>query len=542
MPTIKNRRASKSQWAARNSVLATGEMGVEIDTNKFKIGNGVSAWNDLPYFVDETAINNKSSLTVNMEDVVGFNDGVTDQGPALLTAIASLPVKPNAFGAVGTVYFPAGNWVISGSFSNSEAKRFNIVGEGAMVTTIKRPSGQDNTDLFTLNAKHTFISGVTIEGGRYQGNTGDSVVLNGAYTRFERSVITKSGGNGLTIGKAGAAIVHTLHSLLFRENAKYGIHTVASSGSTDGMWSDVEVGNSGLSGVRLSTGAQNISNLHVWGSGLESTADRDGIWLESGSNQLTNWQSEKNLGRGVRITSDSNVLTGGRAWGNCLGAVYLLSANYNMVANNIFCRNSVNNTSGSTSTSFAVVFLDGASTRNSFGNNNFWDTATEMPAGTYVTQPTYPYPGRTAVRTHALLYAEAGTSDYNVLVANDVPRELTRLGSSVLPYVIVGNNDLIENNNWGSTIVPDRSVVSGAVRVPADSNVITVSASTEITSVLGHRRGREITIIFTAATPGVVRDNGTTLNLAGDFTPSKGGTLQLVSDGTNWYETGRSTN
>ncbi|ADD80999.1 tail fiber protein [Rhodococcus phage ReqiPoco6] len=541
MPTIKNRRATKSQWAAGNAVLASGEIGYELDTNKFKVGNGVSGWNSLKYFVDESAINNKSSLTVNMDDVVGFNDGTTDHGAALLSAIASLPVKPNAFGAVGTIYFPAGNWVISGSFANSEAKRFNIVGEGALVTTIKRPAGQYETDFFTLNAKNTYISGMTIEGGRYQGNTGDTVVLNGAYTRFERSVVTKSGGNGLTIGKAGAAIVHSLHSLLFRENAKYGIHTVASSGSTDGMWSDVEVGNSGLSGVRLSTGAQNISNLHVWGSGLESTTDRDGIWLDSGSNQLTNWQSEKNLGRGIRITSDSNVLTGGRVWGNCLGAVYLLSANYNVIADNIFSRNSVNNTSGSTSTSFAVVFADG-STHNSFNGNIFWDTATEMPAGTYVTQPTYPYPGRTAVRTHALLYAEAGASDYNILVGNDAPRELTRLGSSVLPYVIVGNNDLIENNNWGSSILPDRSIVSGAVRVPADSNVITISASAEITSVLGHRRGREVTLIFTAATPGVVRDNGTTLNLAGDFTPAKGGTLQLVSDGTNWYETGRSTN
>ncbi|ADD80896.1 tail fiber protein [Rhodococcus phage ReqiPepy6] len=56
MPTIKNRRAPASQWAASNPVLASGEIGIELDTNKFKVGNGVNAWGTLPYFVDELAI------------------------------------------------------------------------------------------------------------------------------------------------------------------------------------------------------------------------------------------------------------------------------------------------------------------------------------------------------------------------------------------------------------------------------------------------------------------------------------------------------
>lgn len=36
-------------WASDNPVLARGEFGVEIDTFKLKVGNGVSVWNDLPY-------------------------------------------------------------------------------------------------------------------------------------------------------------------------------------------------------------------------------------------------------------------------------------------------------------------------------------------------------------------------------------------------------------------------------------------------------------------------------------------------------------
>lgn len=36
-------------WANGNPVLLEGQIGVEGDTGKFKFGNGVSAWNDLPY-------------------------------------------------------------------------------------------------------------------------------------------------------------------------------------------------------------------------------------------------------------------------------------------------------------------------------------------------------------------------------------------------------------------------------------------------------------------------------------------------------------
>ena len=46
---IQNRRGTASEWTAANPTLAAGEIGVETDTGKFKIGNGVTAWDDLVY-------------------------------------------------------------------------------------------------------------------------------------------------------------------------------------------------------------------------------------------------------------------------------------------------------------------------------------------------------------------------------------------------------------------------------------------------------------------------------------------------------------
>ena len=46
---IQLRNDTSSNWASVNPTLALGEVGVETDTNKMKIGVGNVAWNDLPY-------------------------------------------------------------------------------------------------------------------------------------------------------------------------------------------------------------------------------------------------------------------------------------------------------------------------------------------------------------------------------------------------------------------------------------------------------------------------------------------------------------
>ena len=43
------RRATASQWTDSNPTLAAGEIGIETDTQKYKIGDGVLDWNDLDY-------------------------------------------------------------------------------------------------------------------------------------------------------------------------------------------------------------------------------------------------------------------------------------------------------------------------------------------------------------------------------------------------------------------------------------------------------------------------------------------------------------
>ena len=44
------RNDTKENWASVNPTLLKGEIGIEMDTKKFKVGNGSTAWNSLGYF------------------------------------------------------------------------------------------------------------------------------------------------------------------------------------------------------------------------------------------------------------------------------------------------------------------------------------------------------------------------------------------------------------------------------------------------------------------------------------------------------------
>jgi hypothetical protein len=46
---IKLRRGTAAEWEVTNEILKLGEPGFEKDTFKLKIGDGITAWNDLPY-------------------------------------------------------------------------------------------------------------------------------------------------------------------------------------------------------------------------------------------------------------------------------------------------------------------------------------------------------------------------------------------------------------------------------------------------------------------------------------------------------------
>jgi len=53
---IQLRRGTAAQWTAANTLLAEGEIGIETDTGKIKVGDGSTAWTSLAYFTGSGAV------------------------------------------------------------------------------------------------------------------------------------------------------------------------------------------------------------------------------------------------------------------------------------------------------------------------------------------------------------------------------------------------------------------------------------------------------------------------------------------------------
>lgn len=81
MTKIIQRHDTAANWTTINPILASGEMGIETDTSKFKFGNGTTAWTDLAYAAGEggsidaytkaetdNLLSTKSNKILNMAD------------------------------------------------------------------------------------------------------------------------------------------------------------------------------------------------------------------------------------------------------------------------------------------------------------------------------------------------------------------------------------------------------------------------------------------------------------------------------------------
>lgn len=91
---IQVRRNTSAQWADLNPILRAGQEGFESDTGRRKMGDGVSRWLELEYFLPESDIRALISSTpsgggVSQEDLTAHIDSDTphpvyDDGPSFL--------------------------------------------------------------------------------------------------------------------------------------------------------------------------------------------------------------------------------------------------------------------------------------------------------------------------------------------------------------------------------------------------------------------------------------------------------------------------
>jgi len=160
MPTqIQLRRDTAADWTSNNPVLAEGEFGWESDTNRFKIGDGSSNWQNLAYASDGDAAgitfvgDDSSGTAVSQNETfkIAGGTGITTavSGDTLtitgsgITASSTDTLTNKTFDAEGT-----GN-----SLSNVDVANLK---SGVLDTDISSVSGSDDT-LASAKAIKTYV-------------------------------------------------------------------------------------------------------------------------------------------------------------------------------------------------------------------------------------------------------------------------------------------------------------------------------------------------------------------------------------------------
>jgi len=87
---LQNRHDTAANWTSNNPTLAVGEIGLETDTAKYKMGDGSTAWNSLAY-----------AYTAGAAGATGPTGPIGATGPSGATGVTG-PTGPNgATGATG---------------------------------------------------------------------------------------------------------------------------------------------------------------------------------------------------------------------------------------------------------------------------------------------------------------------------------------------------------------------------------------------------------------------------------------------------------
>ena len=162
---IQFRRGTEAEWESVNPILAEGEMGIETDTNLFKIGDGVLPWTSLDYgglrgFSGSTGFTGSIGNVGAIENVLyvsksgnDANDG-SSLNESKLTIKSALSVAQNG----DTIFVKSGDYTEDNPLIVPEGVA--IVGDNLRTTTI-RPENRTQ-DLFYVD-NGVYIAHVTFK-------------------------------------------------------------------------------------------------------------------------------------------------------------------------------------------------------------------------------------------------------------------------------------------------------------------------------------------------------------------------------------------
>lgn len=203
---IQLRRGLSSDWTSVNPILASGEMGIESNTNLFKFGNGTDHWNDLDYANNSDVVIGEiaqdaidAALSMGSGLTKSYNDGtntITISLDSSVTKNSSSQTLTNKTisGNSNTVTVKndtSANWATNNPVLNTgelgiETDTFKIkLGDGSNWNSITTYVNVVPSDLNTTLGDYVLVSDIGSQGGVVGLNNSKNAIIPGTAVIFE---------------------------------------------------------------------------------------------------------------------------------------------------------------------------------------------------------------------------------------------------------------------------------------------------------------------------------------------------------------------
>ena len=212
---IQIRRDSAASWTSANPILAQGELGVELDTNKFKVGNGTSDWNSLAYLISTSDYISGVPSSVDNEIALFSGTGGKTLKRATTSGVLKATSGVLSAATAGTDYVAPGTSTTYTSTQNFAANGITLKGTSTGVTTfasantgagnytITFPAASDT--VVTLAGNQT-VSAKTFTSSTWQGNA-VAVQYGGTGATSLTGLLKGNGTSAFTAATAGTDYV-----------------------------------------------------------------------------------------------------------------------------------------------------------------------------------------------------------------------------------------------------------------------------------------------------------------------------------------------